>query len=103
MFTSFTPTRKDRRDRQPPPELTTMLRRWGPRQCEGNLRASELAFQFNIYAERNRKDSVREATVGEQVSSSKIHPVRRALPDLDLCWAVLPQTLHSILLNVLRC
>ena len=73
------PTREDGTERQPPPS-----------QCEA---ACVLRILLNSSSEQSHKDSVRKATVEEQLSSKTIHPAMRLraqlhLPALDLSWAL---------------
>ena len=58
---------------------TTMLRRWGPRQCQATCVLRWLPFQQ--CAEQRHKDSVRKVIVEEQVEQpcgKTIHPALRA-------------------------
>ena len=55
------PTRKDRSRRPPAIARTTMLRRWGPRQCEGLVFFANWC--FSSCAEQSHKDGDPKATV----------------------------------------
>jgi len=93
------PTRKDRRDRQRP-SATSRATRWGRGDpvSEKQLVCSANCC-FNSYAELSHKDSVRKATVEEQLSSKTKHPALTAqlhLPPLDLSWAPTLQILTTL-------